>query len=129
MSAPRIFFLRSSERSICSEIMRNVAGEEGGDLPATFLIISEQMERSDDLRKKIRGALIYPSIILIAIFGIGALLMTQVVPTLASTFKDMGAELPSSTKAIIAVSDFLVHYTTLALIIVVGTISGVYAAV
>ncbi|MDP2648721.1 MAG: type II secretion system F family protein, partial [bacterium] len=61
------------------------AGEEGGDLPASLKVVSDQMERMYSLKKKIRGAMIYPSIIMIAVVGLGFLMMTQVVPTLAQT--------------------------------------------
>lgn len=91
------------------------AGEEGGSLPDSLVVVSEQMERIYSLKKKIRGALIYPAIIVIAIIGIGSLMMIYVVPTLAQTFKEMNAELPTSTKFVIALSDFLVGNTFIAL--------------
>lgn len=105
------------------------AGEEGGDLPQALSVIADQMERMYTLKKKIKGALIYPIIILIAIFGIGILMMIEVVPTLASTFAEMGAQLPASTRTIIAMSDFLVHYTVLAFALLVLIVGGVYAGV
>ena len=91
------------------------AGEEGGDLPASLTVIADQMERMYNLKKKIRGALIYPTIVVFAMIGIGVLMMIEVVPTLAQTFAEMNAELPSSTKFIISVSSFLVEYTAWAL--------------
>ena len=102
------------------------AGEEGGDLSSALSVTSDQMERMYDLKKKIRGALIYPCIILIAIGGIGTLMMTQVVPTLAQTFKEMNADLPASTQVVIGISNFLVEYTTAALGIVIGSIVLIY---
>src|SRR3990167_3774402 len=102
------------------------AGEEGGDLSASLSVTSDQMERMYALKKKIRGALIYPCIILIAIFGIGILMMIEVVPTLASTFKEMGATLPLPTQIIIGTSDFLVQYTFLARGGVAGLIALIY---
>ncbi len=104
------------------------SGEEGGDLSSSLSVISDQMERMYDLKKKIRGALIYPCIILIAIGGIGTLMMTQVVPTLAQTFKEMNADLPASTQFVIGISNFLVEYTTAALGIVIGGIALIYFA-
>ena len=105
------------------------AGEEGGDLPSSLAVTSDQMERMFDLKKKIKGAMIYPCIILIAIVGIGAVMMVVVVPSLASTFNDMGAALPPSTRAVIGLSNFLVQYTAVAIGIVVGLVGGIYAAV
>lgn len=96
------------------------AGEEGGDLSASLQVIADQMERMYALKKKIRGALIYPCIILIAIFGIGILMMIEVVPTLSQTFKEMNAALPASTQFVIGLSDFLVNYTVFALGGIVG---------
>lgn len=103
------------------------AGEEGGDLPSSLVVVSEQMERMYNLKKKIKGALLYPCIILIAIVGIGAVMMVQVVPTLAQTFAEMNADLPKSTQMVIAMSNFLVQYTTLAIVLVVGTIGSLYS--
>lgn len=105
------------------------AGEEAGNLPESLNTVSEQMDRMFVLKKKIRGALIYPSIIVVAIVGIGATMMVVVVPTLAATFKEMKAELPASTKVVIAISDFLSSHTILAVIMVlvagVGIVAGV----
>jgi type IV pilus assembly protein PilC len=98
------------------------AGEESGDLPASLATISEQMDRAYALKKKVRSALIYPSIIIIAIIGIGGLMLTQVVPTLAQTFEELNAELPKSTQAVISISDFLVENTLLAMLLIVFAI-------
>lgn len=102
------------------------AGEEGGDLSGSLAVVAEQMERMHSLKKKIRGALMYPSIIVIAIIGIGSLMMVQVVPTLAATFKEMHADLPTSTQVIIAISDFLTTHTVLGIALVVALVAGIY---
>jgi type IV pilus assembly protein PilC len=91
------------------------AGEEGGDLTGSLSTVADQMERMYDLKKKIRGALIYPSVILVAMVGIAFLMMTEVVPTLASTFTEMKATLPASTRLVIAISTILKDYTIFAL--------------
>lgn len=104
------------------------AGEEGGDLPESLKVTSDQMERMYDLKKKIRGAMIYPSIILVAIVGIGILMMIEVVPTLASTFSEMNVSLPKSTRFVIGISNFLVQYTGLAIAFIVIVVGGGYAA-
>lgn len=98
------------------------AGEEGGDLPASLAVVADQMERMYDLKKKIRGAMIYPCIILIAIVGIGIVMMIEVVPTLAQTFAEMNAGLPKPTQIVIAISNFLVAHTVMA---IGGIIGGV----
>lgn len=90
------------------------AGEESGNLSEALLTIADQMERTYTLKRKIRGALIYPCVILCAIFGIGVFMMTDVVPSLAQTFQQMNVPLPWTTQLIISTSDFLVQYTLLA---------------
>jgi len=105
------------------------AGEEGGQMPQSLTVISDQMERMYILKKKIRGAMLYPCIIMIAIVGIGIFMMINVVPTLAQTFEEMGADLPASTAAIIAVSDFLVEYTFVAGALVVLVFGGIFGGV
>lgn len=83
------------------------AGEESGNLADSLAVVAKQMDRSFTLEKKIKGAMIYPSIILFAIVVIGVLMMIYVVPTLAATFKDLNAELPQATKTVIAISDYM----------------------
>jgi type IV pilus assembly protein PilC len=101
------------------------AGEEAGDLPGSLTVVADQMDRMYALKKKVRGALIYPSIIVIAIIGIGAIMMVVVVPTLASTFKEMNAQLPVSTQIIIAISNFLAQHTITAIFIVAAVVTAV----
>jgi type IV pilus assembly protein PilC len=104
------------------------AGEEGGDLAASLGLVADQMERIYDLEKKIRGALMYPSIIVMAIIGVGYLMMTNVVPTLAQTFGEMHVELPASTRAVIAVSGFLTENVVLSAVLFVCTVFGITLA-
>jgi type IV pilus assembly protein PilC len=100
------------------------AGEESGTLAEALKVVGKQMERSSTLQKKIKGAMIYPCIILFAIAVIGVLMMIYVVPTLAATFKQMGAELPDATKAVIAISDFMSSHVILVFIILFVSIAA-----
>lgn len=102
------------------------AGEEGGDLPESLKVVADQMERMYDLKKKIRGAMIYPGIILTAVVGIGILMMIFVVPTLGSTFAEMHASLPPSTQIVIGISNFFVTYTIPAVGLIFGSIALIY---
>lgn len=104
------------------------AGEEGGTLSQSLAVTADQMERMYTLKKKIRGAMIYPTIILCVIVGIGFFMMTSVVPTLAQTFKEMKAELPLSTRFVIAFSDFLAAHALVALIGLVIVGAGLFMA-
>jgi type IV pilus assembly protein PilC len=81
------------------------AGEESGDLVGALGIVSTQMEKTNDLKKKIKGAMIYPGVIITAMTGIGIFMLIFIVPTLTGTFTELNVELPKSTQFIIDVSN------------------------
>lgn len=104
------------------------AGEESGGLPQALLIVGDQLEKSYTLKKKIKGAMIYPSVVISALIIIGILMFIYVVPTLSATFKDLGTELPTSTKIIIGTSDFLASHYVLGAGIAIGVIALIAGA-
>ncbi len=83
------------------------AGEASGQLPQALDAAGVQMERVYYLKKKIRGAMLYPAIILTALVVIGILMLVYIVPTLQQTFEELGVELPASTRMVLAVSELL----------------------
>jgi len=83
------------------------AGEESGSLSDSLEVVGIQMERSEELVKKIKGAMIYPSIVVSAIIIVGILMLIFVVPTLTKTFTELGVKLPLATRIIVATSDFM----------------------
>ncbi len=100
------------------------AGEESGKMAESLRVVGTQMERASNLTKKIKGALIYPSIVLIAMVGIGILMLMFVVPTLTQTFRELGTKLPPTTEAIIVASEFLSNNTVLALTLMAVIVGG-----
>lgn len=100
------------------------AGEESGKLAESLQTLAVQMERSSNLKKKIKGAMIYPSIVLIVMVVIGVLMMIYVMPQITGVFKGMGKDLPATTTFLIAVSDFLVEYTVFAIGGMIGALVG-----
>jgi type IV pilus assembly protein PilC len=94
------------------------AGEESGSLPKTLTEVGLTLKKSYDLNKKIKGAMTYPTIIVFAMTVIAIFMMIYVVPTLTKTFKDIGSELPTSTKAIIWISDSISNHIFLFLLII-----------
>lgn len=96
------------------------AGEESGNLAGALLDIGTNLEKSHSLTKKIHGALIYPGVIFSAMLIIGVLMFAFVVPTLAGTFKELGVELPVSTRVIIWLGNFFSNNLILTFIILAG---------
>jgi type IV pilus assembly protein PilC len=81
--------------------------EETGNLEEVLGILARQMERENEMRSKIIGALIYPAVVVLAMVGIGILMLIMVVPKLAETFKELEVELPLTTRIVIGLGDFL----------------------
>jgi type IV pilus assembly protein PilC len=99
------------------------AGEESGKLPESLKMITVQLEKNYQLSKKIKGAMIYPSVIISLMVVIGILLMVYMVPTLTETFKGLNIDLPLPTRIIISISDFLrnnIFFTFAGLIVASG---------
>ncbi len=87
------------------------AGEESGSVSGSLAIVGNQMEQSYLLVKKVRGALIYPAVILSVMVILAILLLIFMVPTLTATFAGIGVELPLPTRVLIYLSDFMVEHT------------------
>ncbi len=83
------------------------AGEQSGNLDGVLNRLAEYQEKSEALRRKIKGAMTYPVIVAIVAVGATAAMLTFVVPTFAQMFLDMGGELPLPTKIVMTLSTFL----------------------
>ncbi len=104
------------------------AGEESGGLSDALANVALQMDKTYRLQKKIKGAMIYPSVIISVMIVVGILMFIFVVPGITATFKDLNTELPGSTKAIIFMSDFLSTHWFMAILIILAFIGGIYAS-
>ena len=100
------------------------AGELSGKLDESLTILAEQMKNEHELRRKVRGALIYPAVILCVMILIGVLMLIYVVPTLTSTFEELEIELPASTRAVIAISGFLTAHGLISFLAFGGVVYG-----
>ncbi len=90
------------------------AGEESGNLAQSLQTLAIQMERASNLKKKIKGAMMYPSIVIIVMCIIAVLMMIFVMPAITGVFEGMGKDLPATTKALIAATNFFANYTLIA---------------
>src|SRR3989338_4392683 len=98
----------TSYPNIFSELFVSMVkiGEESGTLEEVFKTLALQMEKEHELKSKIQGAMIYPSIILLTMLGVGIIIMTVVLPRLDTFFSSLSADLPFYTKFIIGLGKF-----------------------
>jgi type IV pilus assembly protein PilC len=100
------------------------AGEESGKLKETFMYMADYLDRNFELTSKTKNALIYPSFVIGTFFVVMILMLTVVIPKLAVIIKDSGQEIPSYTKVVIAMSDFLRNYGLIFLVVII--LFGIY---
>ncbi|MDR3642661.1 MAG: type II secretion system F family protein [Candidatus Doudnabacteria bacterium] len=99
-------------------------GELSGNLDKSLEYLTVQLHREADLKSKVRGAMIYPSVIVGAMLIIGLLLSIFVLPGLVSIFKEQAADLPLTTKIVIAFSDFMSGHAILVIGALIAIIAG-----
>ena len=83
------------------------AGEASGKLDVFLLKIVESLEKKEKIKKKIKGALMYPSIMFTTAILVSAIMLIKVVPVFAKMYEGMGVALPKPTEIIMSMSDFL----------------------
>ncbi len=83
------------------------AGEASGKLDVFLLKIVDSLEKKEKIKKKIKSALMYPSIMFTVAIVVSAFMLIKVVPVFAGMYDGMGIELPAATATIMSMSDFL----------------------
>jgi len=83
------------------------AGEIGGILDTILNRLAMYLEKADSLARKVKGAMVYPSTILVVAMGVVVLLLVKVIPVFEKMFADFGGTLPAPTAMVISISDFL----------------------
>ncbi len=83
------------------------AGEASGKLDVFLLKIVDSLEKKEKIKKKIKGALMYPGIMFTVAITVSAFMLVKVVPVFAKMYDGMGIALPKATSVIMAMSDFL----------------------
>lgn len=95
------------------------AGEESGRLDETFGYLADYLDRSYEVTAKAKNALIYPAFIVFTFVTVMALMLTMVIPKISGILIDSGQEIPTYTKFVIAMSNFLINYGWLLIILLV----------
>lgn len=95
--------------------------ESSGLLDKVLARLADNLEKKQRLHRSIRGALMYPAIIVIMMFVVTAVMMIFVVPQLTTMYTNLNIELPLTTQFVIGTSDFMSRYWYIALLLFVGT--------
>lgn len=94
------------------------AGEASGTLDVSLQRLAEQQEKDAAMISKIRGAMTYPAIVLLVIVVVIVFMMVAVVPQVENLYRDLGEELPWMTKVLVGMSNFVMNFWWLILVIV-----------
>jgi len=97
-------------------------GETGGILDVIFQRLAGYIEKAAALKRKVKGAMVYPASIVGVAFLVIVFMLTFVIPTFAAIFKDMGADLPVPTRIVIWLSEFVRSYILLIFAAIGGAI-------
>lgn len=99
------------------------AGETSGTLDQTLERLANQEEKDAEMISKVRGAMIYPGIVLFVIFGVVIFMLVEVLPQVKSLYKDLNQTLPFITAVMLSISDFMIHFWWLMIVLIAG---GIY---
>jgi len=97
-------------------------GETGGILDVVLQRLSQYIEKAAALKRKVKAAMIYPATIIGVAFLVVIFMLTFVIPTFASMFKGLGAELPLPTQIVLWLSDFVRGYILLIIAAIAGAV-------
>jgi type IV pilus assembly protein PilC len=86
------------------------AGEAGGALEVILRRLAEFMEKAESLKRKVKGAMVYPVVVIFVAVGILTFIMIKIVPTFQTIFEDFDTELPPATQLLITLSKLTVSY-------------------
>lgn len=101
------------------------SGEKSGHLEVVLNRLADYTERRQQLKSKLQQAMIYPIMLTLVAIGVVSVLLAAVVPKVVGQFEHMGAELPATTRFLIAASDFVQNYGLL-VVLVLGILLVVF---
>ena len=102
-------------------------GEQSGKLEDLLHRVATYKEKTEELKRKVKKALMYPAAVVVAAIAVTTILMVFVIPKFKGFYADFGATLPAFTRWVIALSDSITHIGWLYLLIIIGIIVGIVA--
>jgi len=103
------------------------SGERSGKLDDVLDYLADEISKDYDMGAKIKGAMIYPTVVIIGMVIIGIVMMVFVLPKMMDILTETGTTLPLPTRILIGASNFIIHYWWIVVIIIVGIIMGIRA--
>src|SRR5881227_1089356 len=103
------------------------AGESGGLLESALMRTADQLEKEDALRRQVRAAMVYPTVVVSFAIAVLLALVAFIVPVFAKVFKDFGGQLPTLTKFTVGLSHLITGQWYIVIIVVVGSAWGFFA--
>jgi len=100
------------------------AGEIGGILDTILNRLAQYIEKNEKLKSKVKGAMVYPSVVLLVAVGVTVVLLLFVTPTFEKMFKDFGGAMPAPTQIVIDLSRWLQHNGFYLLGVIIAAIFG-----
>ena len=100
------------------------SGESTGQLDVVINLLASELERDYGFRSRVIGALLYPGFIVLAMIVVGVIMVTKIVPALELVFKEANASLPWTTLTVIAITNSLINYWYVYVIVIVGSVFG-----
>jgi len=104
------------------------AGELSGSLPGVLDTLTVYLEKTASLRRKVRGAIAYPSVILFVSLSVVFIMIVKIVPIFENVYARANATLPAPTRTLIWVSGLVRYYTGTVILLVLLAAAGVYVA-
>lgn len=100
------------------------AGEKGGLLSEILARLATYQENTERLRKKVKTALMYPTVVTVVAIVITVFLLVRVIPTFKEVYSGFGAKLPGPTEVLITISEIVQHYLIYLIILAGGAVWG-----
>lgn len=100
----------------------SAAGEATGKLDVAANLLAEELERDQNFRSRVIGALLYPAFIIMAMIIVGIIMVTRIVPALEVIFKESGADLPWTTRMVVAITNSLINYWYVYILVIVALV-------
>ncbi len=96
------------------------AGEAAGSLDKVLSRLADNLEKKREFQRKIKGAMIYPIIVVLAMVAVGTIMVLFVLPQMMTIYEEFQADLPMATKILLSISSFATEFWYLALVLLVG---------